>query len=504
MKNFLYLPLIITLFLISFLSINSLLAFPFDTINIIQQSEFIISPEDYLSTLLQNELYINLTLATPKQTIKSILKMEKYGYLIYNDAYNYNNSSTYSLSDEELKIQWVMGSNIYPSKEILYVPFYDSYNDLSYKYIKIKQTNETTFLRIEKRSGSNITFNNAFYNFGLIGLKINSNSYFNAPEFIYELKKTTTINKYIFSFQFNQNKEKNNLFNSNNNGYFIIGEELTDIEKNKNNIMYTQAKEVTSEICWSMIFDNIYTKTNNNENNFTAFKANYLGADLDVNRPFIIAPKEYYDYIYENFFKELIEKKICKNSTTVNEFCGYICDGNSNIILNYIKNKFPILSFEHRELNETFYLKGEDLFSYNMFNKSDINIYFMAILSIQKYNIYANRWFLGTPFFKKYKFSFNYDSKMIGYYKEIKNDDDNNGGIWEFLTNSIVVKIIFIILLIVAIFALGMLVQKKCFKNQRKTRANELDDDNYEYNVYKDSDGKKKENNDEGLGVEIN
>ena len=161
MKNHQNLLLIATIFLISFLSINSLLAFPFDTINIIQQSEFIISPEDYLSTLLQNELYINLTLAMPKQTIKSILKMEKYGYLIYNDAYNYNNSSTYSLSDEKLTIQWVMESNIYPSKEILYVPFYDSYNDLSYKYIKIKQTNETTFLRIEKRSGSNITFNNA-------------------------------------------------------------------------------------------------------------------------------------------------------------------------------------------------------------------------------------------------------------------------------------------------------------------------------------------------------
>ena len=504
MKNFPNLILIFLLFSISYLSINSLLAFPFETVNIIQQSEYNISPEDYLSTLLQNELYINLTLASPKQTIKSILKMEKYGYLIYNDAYNYQNSSTYSLIDEDLKIQWVMGSNIYPSKEILYVPFYDSYNDFSNKYIKIIQTNETNFLRIEKKSESNYTFNNAFYTYGLIGLKINSNPYFNAPEFIYELKKTSKINKYIFSFKFNQNKGKNNLFNSNNNGYFIIGEELTDIEKNQINIMYTKAKEVVSEINWSIVFDNIYTKTNNNENNFTDFKGNYLGANLEVNRPFIIAPAEYFNYIYENFFKESIEKNICKNYTTVNEFSGYICDGNSNIILNNIKNKFPILSFENKEFNETFYLKGEDLFSYNMFSKNDSNIYFMIICSVTKYNVYANSWFLGTPFFKKYQLSFNYESKMIGYYKGDESNK-NSGGIWKFLTNSIVVKIIIIILLIFGIFVLGMFIQKKLGKNQRKNRANELDDDNFDYNVYKNTDEKKNENNNEGLiGMEIN
>ena len=94
-----------------------------------------------------------------------------------------------------------------------------------------------------------------------------------------------------------------------------------------------------------------------------------------------------------------------------------------------------------------------------------------------------NNWTLGLPFLKKYRLSFNFDSKQIGYYKDYenipKNDEQNK-------LSFIFIKTIIIIILIIIIFILGMQFQKKIIKVPRKNKANELDD-NYEYNSYKNS-----------------
>ena len=99
-------------------------------------------------------------------------------------------------------------------------------------------------------------------------------------------------------------------------------------------------------------------------------------------------------------------------------------------------------------------------------------------------------WILGIPFLKKYRLSFNYDTKSIGYYKnddkiifEIKKEENNK---YSFFNNSFF-KIICIVILVVIFFILGMIYQRKIIKFPRKIKANELED-NYEYDFNKKND----------------
>ena len=175
--------------------------------------------------------------------------------------------------------------------------------------------------------------------------------------------------------------------------------------------------------------------------------------------------------------------------------------------MNYLNLKFPDLVFEHNILEENFILTKNDLFSFNTFNKSDNNLYFLIMFEKDnKYN-----WTLGIPFLKKYRLSFNYETKKIGYYKDKENinqineNEDNK----KISLGSIFIKIIIIVILICIIFILGMLFQKKIIKIPRKIKANELDD-NYEYDSYKNmqnndiNNSKKIQNNKEvELGLKI-
>ena len=101
---------------------------------------------------------------------------------------------------------------------------------------------------------------------------------------------------------------------------------------------------------------------------------------------------------------------------------------------------------------------------------------------------------------------FNEDIKTIGYYKAknyLSNDDDNRNNIFNNEENKNgTVKYIFIIILII-IFSflfiiIGMYFQRKFFCNNRKIRANELEE-NFSYeSKFNDDKNKriiKEENN---------
>jgi hypothetical protein len=72
---------------------------------------------------------------------------------------------------------------------------------------------------------------------------------------------------------------------------------------------------------------------------------------------------------------------------------------------------------------------------------------------------------------KKYKFSFNQDSKIIGFYKLIISQ--NNNHLFSF-------NFIFIFILIIFCISLIILLIRNIMNKPRKLRANELED-NYEY-----------------------
>ena len=123
-NNYFYFKIIESVYIIEF--ITSFYVLPFETIYV--KDETINNTNDFITDLMQNELYVNLSMGTPKQDFKAIIKMDKYGFIIYEDAYNCNISSTYEIVDEDLTISWVWSYISYPSKDHFYLPSFNSYD----------------------------------------------------------------------------------------------------------------------------------------------------------------------------------------------------------------------------------------------------------------------------------------------------------------------------------------------------------------------------------------
>ena len=159
-------------------------------------------------------------------------------------------------------------------------------------------------------------------------------------------------------------------------------------------------------------------------------------------------------------------------------------------------SEFPALIFRSKKLENNFIFKNEDLFE-QILDK----YYFLIIF---KNNIKANSkdsWYLGEPFYRKYTFSIDLDSRTIGFYLEqegnyrqannIKNNNkidknildnisnNNNNKSNNNMNNKILkyfIEIIIIIVIAFIAFYIGVTIREK-----RKKRANELKDENYEY-----------------------
>ena len=90
-NNIIYFFLIFFIFLFQFSF--SFIALPFNTIFI--KNDSITPKNDYRAIMLQNELYVNISLGNPIQNVTSILRMDLYGFLIYNGSFNRNISKSY-------------------------------------------------------------------------------------------------------------------------------------------------------------------------------------------------------------------------------------------------------------------------------------------------------------------------------------------------------------------------------------------------------------------------
>ena len=235
---------------------------------------------------------------------------------------------------------------------------------------------------------------------------------------------------------------------------------------------------------------------------------------LVYNFGFIIGSNHYKDLINQYYFQNLITQNICvlekSNITKYNkthyfiksegDFSVYICQKEK--MKNHLKD-FPNLYFSHIKYEYIFELTYKDLFK-------EINdyYYFMVIfpnLNSEDYDVDEKQeWHLGIPFLRRYQFVLNFDYKSVGFYK-FKNldyqDEDNNNekknngkkkGISKVLL--IILEVLIVLILIIVSFFIGKFVSK-----QRKKRANELKDEDYEYiegNAHENENKLSNENND--------
>ena len=390
------------------------------------------SSEAIYEYLLESDININLKIGINPQIIPMSLNLEnKYIYIASNrlniGIYDKDKSTTFKTNNEE------------------------PLSDLNY-FRKGLYCNETfIFDNDNKIKGDDMSFilttefaNENEYRKGLIGLQIVS--YKQEQTFINQLKKKKLIDQYYFSFIFTKEDE----------GYFIIGQQLHDYEPKK--FSFTDLRQVnTGELSyiWELkIFSIKYGETEFQSKNF------YLNFNFGMISVGVNLKNEFYN----DFFKSRISEGLCDEKVYKNYFIYSCINDNNKVKFNELKE----FHFIHKDLEYDFVFNYNDLFiDYN--NRK----YFLLT-----YKLNSMTTVFGKPFFKKYKLVFNPDSKQIGHYikEDLSLDGENNNSNNKTISKTILF-IVIIIVLIIVISILGYILHKKLKKKKRK---NELDE-NFDY-----------------------
>ena len=265
-------------------------------------------------------------------------------------------------------------------------------------------------------------------------------------------------------------------YTNNNEGYFYIGDypheyDMNNFKEFKLISTYTIPRASFSQ--FRIIMEDIYVPINETIN----FNISYKEVFFNLDSGLIICPVDYFNFIKSYFFKDYLNKSICtleSMSKNLNNYYMIICNDDKKFSI----QSFPSIHFHHFELNKTFILDFNDLF-YHKNNK----YYFLVIYS----SFSSSYWKLGKPFLKKYQITLDLDSKKIYFYDNtIKGNDDgnsdgNDGKKDEKKNNSLDLKDILLISFCSILCICLVVVLIKLLKRNRKKRANELKDDDYEY-----------------------
>lgn len=196
----------------------------------------------------------------------------------------------------------------------------------------------------------------------------------------------------------------------------------------------------------------------------------------------ILGTNDFKNNITIEYFNSYINNGAC----SMKEYKGFHvfeCDS-EKFTLNDINN-FPTIYLVNLGANHIFDLKSTELFI-----KKDNKWYFEIVFPIE--DLEVERWILGRIFMRKYPIIFSPFSRLIGFYiqpnegktdKDSQKEKEEEKVIEQINNNKDTNKIIFyvVIIVIALIFTgVGLFLGKKIFY-PRKKRANELLDDNYQY-----------------------
>ena len=308
-----------------------------------------------------------------------------------------------------------------------------------------------------------------------------------------EIKKNdNTVNTTAYSFKFYDEQDKKD---KGFDGELVMGVEPDEIEPNiynKSDFIYANSffDEYYYEGPWdgkylnfSFLFAKVYYYQNNSKKpeniiyiNATQIDEGAIDFEIGLNK----CPYTYFMLIKINYFDPYIKENKCKETFISGGFYGILCD-KKKINKKELSEKIPILYFYNVDLNYEFILDSNDLFL-----EEDDTIYFTLISR----NEILNNWRFGQLFLKKYRLVFNIEKKAIGYYikhKEIPRKENTEEK--PKLSLGMIILIIGLVLLVVEVVA-AIICIKKCNCINRRKRANELMDDNYDYPAVNPEDNK--------------
>ena len=349
-------------------------------------------------------------------------------------------------------------------KEVIKISYQpDEYMALGSDFFSFNEKNNMSFLFKHVKNEDEINFDEIKSNNYIvkIGMILPSRE-MKCPQFFHDVKKAANLSKYIISFEFDENNNKGNLifgdelFNYKNTKYFE-SQYIGSYSSQNHQIYFNEAKMILNS-------DNININISQGTNSI-----------FDYNLGFIIGLDNYKKLIDLHFFDDLINKKICFydnihfNNTNFNV---YSC--NEGNFESKIKS-FPKLIFVSKNFEYNFELTYADLFT-----KINNKYYFLVIF---KEKSEKNTWIFGQPFYKKYQFTINLDQNWVGFYNPNKEkiipqkQESSTSGMSK---TSKVLLIVGLVILFIGI-SVGMFFLGRKLKNDRKRRANELTDDNYDY-----------------------
>lgn len=276
--------------------------------------------------------------------------------------------------------------------------------------------------------------------------------------FLTQLKKNRIIKKEIYFLNYKNQNE----------GELIIG----IYPHEYNNIYYPESQFIEMdnthlediEVVWEE-FGNIYYGEN--------LIYNYLfSISFELNQGFIIGSPYYKEKVYNDFFKNKIDKGDCYEkmiNMTFNIFSGYYCKNNAdisslkNLVINLDKVQFKI-EFSYDEL----------------FYEFDRIQYFLVIFPYKSEVSNSFSFVLGKPFFQKYPMVFNNNGilERVGFYQGVFNEyikNKKNNNIKKKEDNKTNNKIFIITLVLMGLIIISLLIFIfKYFKRPRKEKVNEL------------------------------
>ena len=421
---------------------------------------------DIITNIIQNRVYLNLSIGTPPQILPFELDMNSQTFCVSNDLFNKNISSTYEdISNKQVYYSYEDSEKGFNSKDII---------NINNNKNKVHFILGTKFKSHKKN------------NLGIIGLRIPKRVQYGVYPFFHSLKSSQIIDSYTWTLKYFNNislydqiiydKDKNNII-----GELIFGDEPCNYEDNKLKYDENEYRKVTplstkDIIYYDIEFNNIYLTFKDNKNKSKIYFTGGKTAEIIINYSFILGPRLFLDNLEKYFFSKYISKNICQRKTSDFYFYHYECASNSSFKI----ETFPNISFEHIELETIFNLTYKDLFM-----TFDKEIYFLIIFRtwLEKEN---DVWELGVPFLKKYQMIFNSDTKKIGYYTNINNNDINTNSTVnkdnEINSNNFsfrsFIEIIFAFLFVMLL----ILLIKKIYMNKiKQKRPFELQDEDYDY-----------------------
>ena len=425
------------------------------------------SPEIFINNLF-NKYYSLLNIGYPPQKTEIQFSLNdfslsmKENICLTSNYYNKNKSLTISQTHEYDTSS--SSKKIIIVNESIEFPVYNkSTNTLSYKSIpnfifqynkkEINESIEENNLDKEISAKACMIYGFKFYSEQ--GSLITKNLF-------YVLKKNDIIKYENFFYKFYSEEEKKI------NGFdvaIIIGEQPHEYDNKKykeENYFKTKAVKMILEPGWIFEFKNYYFLSNGTRINFgTSATDNvvrgWLWLDLDI----IIGIKDYYNGIKKDFFDKY--SKECNTRVVFKRYNIFYCDKN------FDTKNFPTVYFQSVDLNYTFELTHKDLFEI----RGDLK-YFLIVFDIES----NYPWKFGKLFLQKYFFNFETDNKLIGFYNNLMSNEPiidkskKGSNIWLWFLWAFIVIVVG-----VGGFFIGNAIKKK----NRKKRANELDDEDFEY-----------------------